>query len=42
MKNLLPIYYLNGGIYYRFARCSLQSLVNNHQQIINMPEKRPT
>jgi hypothetical protein len=29
MNNLLPIYYLNGGIYYRFARCNLQTLVNN-------------
>ena len=29
MNNLLPIYYLNGGIYYRFARSSLQTLVNN-------------
>ena len=29
MKNLLPIYYLNGGIYYRFTRCNLQTLVNN-------------
>jgi hypothetical protein len=35
MKNLLPIYYLNGGIYYRFARFNLRTLVNNHQQIIN-------
>jgi hypothetical protein len=29
MKNLLPIYYLNGGIYYRLARRGLQILANN-------------